>query len=254
MELVIVGSGNIATHFGRRLHLAGHTISQIAGRDKVRTQFLADKLNAQPVFDFHDIKPNCDGYMIAVSDDSIETVSRSLGIVNGIVFHTSGATSMRVLDRNSQNTGVIYPLQTFSAETDYPAESFPVLFESSNDLTYNTLRKLASSFSNDIRICDFESRIFMHVAAVFANNFTNHLMTISGEIAEKSGFTFELLKPLIQETFKKAINSNPASAQTGPAVRNDFSIMKKHADLLAFNPQYKDIYTLLSNSINQKND
>jgi hypothetical protein len=89
----------------------------------------------------------------------------------------------------------------------------------------------------------------LHLAAVFACNFTNHMMTLGKEISEYAGYTFEEMKPLIQETFIKAFETGPENSQTGPAVRNDKNTVRKHLELLSFDRDLQRIYREISKSI-----
>jgi hypothetical protein len=110
---------------------------------------------------------------------------------------------------------------------------------------------LAGSISDDVREISSDQRKSLHLAAVFVNNFTNHLFQIGNELCGEHRLPFDILLPLIRETVQKLDHLSPLDAQTGPARRNDQKTMENHLHQLD-NKNYKDIYTLLSKSINEK--
>ncbi|WP_373517045.1 DUF2520 domain-containing protein, partial [Pricia sp.] len=93
-----------------------------------------------------------------------------------------------------------------------------------------------------------EQRKVLHLAAVFVNNFTNHLYHIGKEICDEKGLPFEILQPLIQETLDKTEQLTPYDAQTGPARRGDSETLEKHLGQLK-NPEYKKVYEVMGESI-----
>jgi len=95
----------------------------------------------------------------------------------------------------------------------------------------------------------------LHVAGVFACNFTNLNYVIAEEILRENNISFDLIKPLIRETASKVMGISPLKVQTGPAVREDRAIMDKHVELLASKPEYASLYNTLSKLIiKKKND
>ena len=125
----------------------------------------------------------------------------------------------------------------------------PFYIEANNDETKNTLLDLAKSLSNNVNEINSEQRKKIHLAAVFACNFSNYMYSISEDILNQSNIDLDILKPLIIETAKKIQNNSPKTMQTGPAKRNDDVVLKNHIELLANSKDYQDIYKIITDNI-----
>lgn len=252
MNIIIIGAGNVATHIAKRLYEKQHNILQIFNRSLENAILLADKVNAKAIDNTQQLDLDADFYLIAVSDDAIKTIAKQLAptLPKGkIIAHTSGATSSQVFQNNFDNYGVFYPLQTFSKERKADFEKLPFCIDGSNEHTKNELLALAKTICPNVYLIDDKQRSVLHVAAVFANNFTNYLIAISEQIIAKENIPFDLLKPLINETVAKINENTPQSMQTGPARRGDKATLEKHQQYLDKYPDYRKIYELLSNYI-----
>jgi len=247
----IIGTGNVATHLAIALHRGGIGIHQVFGRNTDNLKSLASKVSAKPIFSLLEIDTvNVDAILIAVKDDVIEDVANQLATSNAIFAHTSGTVGIDAL-KNHQNRGVFYPLQTFSKSKEMDLSDIPFCIEGSDKSTKLSLLNLATVLSNDVRFVDSKTRKSLHIAAVFASNFSNHMLAISEKLLKKTGQDLSILKPLVTETLSKAFSSNPVQAQTGPANRNDLEVMRNHLAQLEKEPLQKDIYALISESIKQ---
>lgn len=192
-----------------------------------------------------------DLYLIVVSDSAIAAVSEQLPFKNRLVAHTSGSVAMTELDSNNRRS-VFYPLQTFTKGKKVNFKTIPIALESENTDDYALLEQVAKAISDNPFPISSEQRKALHVAAVFVNNFTNHLYEIANKICSERQIPFEILKPLLLETAEKVMTLSPKEAQTGPAKRNDSNTIKSHLEFLTDENQ-KKIYTLLTQSI-QKNE
>jgi predicted short-subunit dehydrogenase-like oxidoreductase (DUF2520 family) len=249
MNIILIGSGNVAHHIGQAL-AREHNITQVFSRSPANAQSLAHALNADAVSSMNEIKKDADLYLISVSDDAIRNIAAELPSVKGIVAHTSGTTTMDVLNR-FENYGVLYPFQTFSKERKIYFNNIPVLIEGSSSDVISNLRQTANSISDNIFEIDSGQRAMLHLSAVFSSNFVNHFYAIAKDILDKAGLPFEILHPLIIETASKATKIDPLTAQTGPAVRNDTEIINKHVEILNNIPdrELKELYLILSKRI-----
>ncbi|WP_341843331.1 Rossmann-like and DUF2520 domain-containing protein [Chitinophaga caseinilytica] len=250
MDIVIIGSGNVAHCFGHLMKLHGHPVKQVISRNKDNARVLAESLGAESSGDLMDIHMEADVYLLAVGDDALAQLNNDLRLGRRIVVHTAGAVPLSAIGNISTNTGVLYPLQSIRKENkSYP--EIPLMLEASSDEVQKRLLALAQSISGSISIMNSEQRLQMHLAAVFCNNFTNHLIALAKFYCEQEGRDFQLLAPLIRETFQRLDKFPPESVQTGPAVRNDEKTMALHESLLVNYPSMAQIYPLLSESILQ---
>ena len=108
---------------------------------------------------------------------------------------------------------------------------------------------MADQLSRKVYKISSTSRQALHIAAVFASNFTNHLFTIANDILDKNDLDFEILKPLIVETINKSLESGSRKAQTGPARRGDMEILDQHVRALKNNKSYAEIYKVITQNI-----
>lgn len=248
-KIVLIGSGNVATHIGTALHSAGHTILQVFSKTPTSAKLLADKVQSTFTTEIKMLDSNADVYIIAIKDDAINELVQEMPNVSGIVVHTSGTQPMQVLETCCKRTGVFYPLQTFKKEVKINLKTVPFCIEGSDNDVINELRKLASSISDVVETINSEDRAMLHLAAVFACNFTNHLLAVSKDICDSSKLPFSLLNPLINQTIENALTHDPVKVQTGPAVRRDENIMKVHLEKLKNSEDYYNLYKLISSSI-----
>lgn len=249
MNIVCIGSGNVATHLAIAFKSMGAEIIQVWSHDHKNAEVLAALTKSKAVRKLDDIDHTADCYLIAVKDDAIPGVAGYLKEVRGIVVHTSGATAMNILKGTGLGYGVLYPLQTFSKTKAVDLTKVPFCVEGDTSETLDKIAAIAQLLSPLVSVVDSEQRKILHLAAVFAANFSNHLYQLSSELLAQHGLKFDLLKPLILETAEKIQRTLPKDAQTGPAVRNDQETMKKHMELLEKSPDLQQIYEMLSDSI-----
>ncbi len=249
-KIVLIGAGNLAHHLAKLLLKRGHEIIQVYGRTEAAAKQLGMKLFSVHTTVLQELKPDADIYIICVKDKAIAEVAAKLKPGNKLVLHTSGATSMQVLKGSSKKYGVLYPLQTFSAQSKVKWNKIPFLIEGNTAAAKNEVLQFALGLVKEVYEMNSEKRMKLHLAAVFACNFSNHLYTLSKQYLEEEGIPlFHLLAPLIQQTAKKIKKNNPAEVQTGPAVRNDEAVMKQHLQLLKGKEKFRKVYEVMSNSI-----
>ncbi len=246
----IIGSGNLATQLALTLHKHNFTIKQIYSRNKINAEILAEKINAKATDSLTKLYPNVDLIIISVTDNALQDVINKMPNTNAIVVHTSGSVNMNILNR-FENYGVFYPFQTFSKQHNVDFNSIPILLETKNPNVNTELLKLSKTISNNVTNCNSEQRGAIHLAAVFACNFTNYMYSVAHDLLTSKNIDFNILKPLIKETTSKILTNNsnhPKEIQTGPAVREDYKIINKHINSLEDN-NYKNIYKLLTEGI-----
>lgn len=251
LRVILIGSGNVATHLGHALLAAGAEIIQVYSRKPANAKALAKKLKAKPLTDLSKTDKRPALVVIAVKDDAIAAVVKKIKVGEGIVVHTSGSVPMNVLKKFGQY-GVFYPLQTFSKNRKIDFGNIPVCIEANDTSTLLSLTTIAETLSDCVYNLDSEQRQAAHLAAVFANNFTNHLYAVSEQILNEQKLPFDLIRPLIDETALKVMDDFPENTQTGPAARKDTAVIKKQAALLKKHPQLKKLYLDLSQSILKK--
>lgn len=255
IDIVFIGTGNVATHIADSVKdLSSVRIIQLFNHSKnKRSKDLAKKHNCSLTTDYKKINTTAHLYIIAVKDDVVEEVVSNLIPLKlkGIIAHTSGSIDINVLAKASNNNGVYYPLQSFYPKAKINWENTPILIEANNKKTLSTLKQLAASVSKNMKNLNSEERLKLHLAAVFACNFTNALYVSAFEIIESflNKKDTKLLLPIMRDSFNKLESIHPKTAQTGPAKRNDKTVMQKHLQLLHNNSELSKVYKLLSELI-----
>ncbi|MDR1023356.1 MAG: DUF2520 domain-containing protein [Prevotellaceae bacterium] len=250
-RVACIGSGNLASSLLPALRGAGYKIVQVCSRNRQTAQQLAKAVGAACTVTLAELDPNADFYVIAVPDDEIKNVLSKATFGSGIVVHTSGCTPMSIFERRRiAHYGVLYPLQTFTRQRSVSFAQVPLYVEAGSEQDLAELTRMAGKLSADVIKATSETRMLLHIAAVFACNFSNHLLSIASRLMRDNGLNFDTLKPLIKETFERAMQvDEPSAVQTGPAVRGDSGVISRHVEALSGYPTAQQIYRLMSEDI-----
>jgi len=254
MKISFIGAGNVATHLAKACADKGFIIKDIFSRNIENARVLADYCNAKPIDNFIELSGDVDLIIIAVSDNILPEVVANINHVKASIVHTSGSTPIDILKSDIHHYGVLYPLQTFSKNKKINIDEVPFFVETSHaDLTL-TLKLFCERVGAKVNFADSAQRLNLHIAAVFACNFSNHMYAIAEELMHKNQLDFNLLKPLIAETAQKIQSLSPKSAQTGPASRHDSLTIDKHLQALRSENRLFELYKAISEDIakNQK--
>ena len=251
-EIDIIGSGNLATSLAPALEQNGFVIGNVYGRSIKSAQRIADNLyqaSATDSLNFSNSKSTV--FLLAVADNAIEEVARELVLpINAVVAHTSGSRSLSVLGYTaSPNIGVFYPLQTFSKLKRVGFNDVPILIEGDNSFTRKALYGVAKKISNTVNEATSKQRRIIHLAAIFASNFTNAMLVHAKDLMHDAKSDLQLLGPLLEETINKSMVLGPENAQTGPAARGDLEVLDEHLEMLEKYPIMKETYQLISQQI-----
>jgi predicted short-subunit dehydrogenase-like oxidoreductase (DUF2520 family) len=253
MDIVIIGSGNVAAVLGRKLQAAGHKIVQVVSRNATAASELAYEWDTESANYMSLLNRNADAYIIAVSDNAIEEIAGDLKLPGKVVAHTAGSVSKEILKNVTNHYGVFYPLQSIRKEVSHLPD-IPIFYEGSDDKASTILRNLAESISYKQPLAaGTQDRMKLHVAAVVVNNFTNHLYALAEQYCKKEGIDFRQLLPLIEETVDRLKTNSPADTLTGPAIRRDQPTIQKHLEILKDHPHLQKIYQVMTESIQQAN-
>jgi predicted short-subunit dehydrogenase-like oxidoreductase (DUF2520 family) len=248
MKVVIIGSGNVATILGRKIKDSGSDIVQVISKNEKNAASLASILVSSYTSNFLEINKEADIYIIAVSDSEIGEISSKLQLGDKVIAHTAASVTKEILQLSSTNYGVLYPLQSLKKEM-HVIPTIPVLVDGNNADTLEFLRGFAAEWADNVTVAIDEERLKLHVAAVFASNFTNHILALTENYCKRENLNFNVLYPLIEETVKRVKSVTPALVQTGPAIRGDIETVNKHLQILSAHPAISGIYKLLTESI-----
>ncbi|MFT5165592.1 MAG: putative short-subunit dehydrogenase-like oxidoreductase (DUF2520 family) [Saprospiraceae bacterium] len=253
-KVVLIGAGNVGHHLGHRFFEKGVQVDQVFSRKITKARKLAKAINASPINNLSQLGRDADLYIIAVHDDAIEEVAKQLSplIEKRLVAHTSGAVASVILKPYFKNYGCFYPLQTFSITKKADFEALPLCIYSPQKANLKKLERIAEIICPNVYEINDPQKSALHVAAVFVNNFTNHLYSIAKQLTAKEDINFDILKPLILETADKIQQHDPREMQTGPARRGDKKTIQNHLHLLRGHPDWEELYQLFSQAIEKE--
>lgn len=248
---VILGAGKLATQLSKELVRQGIDIKQVYCRSYTADLQPIYGLEVSYISSISELYTVADLYVIAVSDNAITEVAKQVCDrgVKSLLVHTSGSTDMSVLKDYSDRIGVLYPMQTFSKENEVNFKDIPFFIEANNKADESLLIELACRMSDRVQSISSEQRKHIHVAAVFACNFTNYMFTMSSDVLAEIGVSFDTMLPLIEETIRKLKTIPPVEAQTGPAIRQDSKTIDKHLDILKTDKNKHSLYKQITESI-----
>ena len=254
MRISLIGAGRVAHHLARVLS-QHHQIMQIYSLSLEPAKTLAAQVGAIAAANISEINPEIDLVIIAVSDQAIASIITETHqhLADVLIVHTSGSTDIEVLAKTHARAGVFYPLQTFSLDREIPWSDTPLFVEAKSEVDLVLLSQLASQLSSRVYQYTSAQRLSLHLAAVFACNFSNYCYDMAKQVVDAQQVDFSLLYPLILETTNKAVQHDPKQMQTGPAMRGDQNILAMHQQMLqdANRDDLKNIYRLMSQHILQ---
>jgi predicted short-subunit dehydrogenase-like oxidoreductase (DUF2520 family) len=249
MKIVFIGAGNLAGCVSMEMQRAGMKVAQICSRTPEHAQALAKKLNCPWTSVFGEVIADADIYIFAIKDSALAETLPLIKPNGGLWVHTAGSVPMDVFKGYAARYGVFYPLQTFTKARKVMLDGTPIFLEVSNPKDMKMLKQIAIALSGNAQEADSQKRQHIHLAAVFACNFSNHMYTLAAKLLAEQGIDYNVLLPLIAETAGKIVDMTPQQAQTGPATRNDRSVISKQLEMLGAEPGMQTIYKLISQSI-----
>ena len=234
MNIVLIGKGNVATNLDYAFRKKGIACQMVSSREGL------------------DHLPAANVYIYAVRDEALPSVvAQVVGVGKSLHLHTSGTMPITVFGNDKPHAGVFYPFQTFSkARVIEDFSTVPVFFEARGIDDISAVYSLALTITSYVYETTQHDRERLHVAGVYACNFTNLMYTMAAELLQNTHIPFSALLPLIDETSAKIHTLSPRDAQTGPARRGDENVMKHHMSLLS--EEQRTLYQCLSSEIRKR--
>lgn len=250
-KVVLIGAGNVATHLGKALLKTGYNVLQVYSRTVASASVLAEKLKTSSVISLEEVRCDADLYIVALKDAALQELIPQIvkGREEALFVHTAGSIPMQIWKGHALRYGVLYPMQTFSKQREVNWPEVPFFIEAANKKDLEILKELAGQWSEKVYEATSEQRKYLHIAAVFACNFSNHMYALCNHLLSQHGIPFEVMLPLIDETARKVHEITPKAAQTGPAIRYDENVINRHLDMLRAEPTIQELYEKISKSI-----
>lgn len=248
MQVILIGSGNIAGLMGPLLLKNGHTIRQVFSRNMEHAKKMAGRLNAEPIADLAAVSAGADIYIVSVSDDALPIVAAGLKLTDELVIHTSGTLSREILSGCSRCYGVLWPIKMVRQAT-LSFSPATIVIDANKPAALQQVEDLARQFSENVVMAGDAERSRMHMVATFTTNFSNHLFDLAAHYCQKENISFDHFYPLIEAAIQQLRDHHPHDLQAGPAFRHDRQTIQKHLELLQNEPQMSKIYDMMTKSI-----
>ena len=239
----IIGSGNVAFHLCNALKESDCKVVEILSRNYETSQSIAKEFNLAIIQNPRALSG--DLVLICTKDDSILDLTKLISEDQKVAY-TSGSLDLETLGRK-ENTGVFYPLQSFSRERKIDYFNIPFLIEATDEIFAQELFDIAWKISHNVSFANSETRRKYHYSAVWINNFTNHFVYQAEKFLQENNLKAEYLKPLLKETVEKLNSMSAYNAQTGPARRHDMKTIEAHLKLT--NEDTRELYEIITKSI-----
>ncbi|RYD56471.1 MAG: DUF2520 domain-containing protein [Sphingobacteriales bacterium] len=249
MTFYIIGSGNMAWFLVTRLTGAGHVCKGVYSRNHDTGSQLADAFGLKQLSSPEEIQDDADCCIMAIADGAIDEVVKRLSLSNTVLLHTAGAASINLLSSATQHYGVLWLIYSIVKNNLPEHRQIPCAYEYSDTRAKEVIQQLANSITDITYEADGTSRKWLHLCAVLSNNFTNHMMAITDELCRREGIPFDMLRPILSQTFERTTTTPPRALQTGPARRNDEKTMTSHMKMLDDHPEWQRIYQAVNESI-----
>lgn len=250
-KVVFIGAGNVATHLADAFQKNGFRVAQIYSRTEASASLLANALSTSYTTSLEHVVTDADLYVVSLKDSVVQALIPDIvkGRENALFVHTAGSLPMQVWEGFAKHYGVLYPMQTFSKKRQVDFKEIPFFIEGNDTESLEQLKNMVIRFSSKVYEANSEQRKYLHLAAVFACNFSNHMYALSDYLLSHQGISFEVMYPLIDETVRKVHELRPKEAQTGPAIRYDENVINRHLMMLEEEPIIKELYEKISKSI-----
>jgi predicted short-subunit dehydrogenase-like oxidoreductase (DUF2520 family) len=250
LKIAVAGIGNLGWNLALQLHDRGYTVRQIITRKTNRRQKFAKRIDAEIDESIADLQPKIDLLFVCIPDDQLKPFIQSIKRDDVAIVHCSGFTGL--IENENNPVGVFYPFQTFTKYFSVEWNDIPIFIEGSEKELRKTLRKIAEDLSQNVMEVSFEQRKMLHIAGVFGANFTNHLIYLIKGILDSQKLPLDVMKPLLDETIRKAFDHGPAGAQTGPAKRQDKKVIEQHLKQLETEKTLREFYDLFTRNIQKE--
>lgn len=261
LRVVLLGAGNVGTHLLATLMSCPYVkVEQVWSRTAETLKAIKNNLDKeyrgekalipQLTTDLNSVSKDADIYIISVPDKVVQEVAAHLPEVTGVVVHTSGSVSMETLTKNgNKKAGVFYPLQTFTRGHGVDLHKVQFFLEATDEQTLSVIERLCGKLGLKHEYADSDRRSLIHLAAVFACNFTNYMLECAQKVLDLENLNLKIFEPLMEETIRKAMEMTPRKARTGPAARKDFDVIDRQLSSLEDKPELREIYRMITSRI-----
>ena len=250
MEMIrsisIIGAGKMGSALSAVCVKAGYKLLTVVDLDKEKAERIRRRDKGQAALDsIVNIDSYSDLWFIAVPDDALETMARSIGslrtdsIGKGVV-HTSGLHTSSILEP-VRNQGVwigsFHPCFSFPESFKGDLKDVPVAVEG-DEAGLVVMEAMARRLGAKCMRIDAASKPIYHAACTMASGglvaLVDVLRLMKDRVMGEEGL--EWLFPLMEGTMEHIRTRGVQDALTGPVIRGDTGTVEQHLEALKCGP------------------
>jgi predicted short-subunit dehydrogenase-like oxidoreductase (DUF2520 family) len=258
-RIAIVGPGRLGRALTLELRQAGYTISEIVSRNsaasKRKARELARKVEAH-ASTCDNAHLDADLVWFCVPDQEIAAASHLLASVIGwkkkTAFHSSGALAsdeLKALRRRGAALASVHPMMTFVSGSIPSLKGVPFAVE--GDATaVRAARQIVRDLGGEAFTIRKQHKAAYHAWGAFASPLLVAALVTAEQLARAAGLSTaqarKKMLPIVRQTIANYEALGPAGAFSGPIVRGDAEIVRKHLRVLKKVPEARDVYLALA--------
>lgn len=258
-QVAIVGPGRLGTTMAQELARAGYRVREIISHDNSQSKRigarLAKAVRARPVT-IRDARLDAQLVWFCVPDREISAAARELAPLvsweGKVAFHASGALAsdeLQVLRRRGAAVASVHPLMTFVRGSSPQLQGVP--FGVEGDATASRVaRRVVSNLGGEVFKVPKNRKAEYHAWGAFLSPLLIALLVTAEEIARRAGISAKDARrralPIVAQTLANYAALGPAGAFSGPLVRGDAAVVRKHLSALKRIPEVRTVYVALA--------
>jgi len=258
-KIAIVGPGRLGTALALQLKRAGYTVSEVLSHNNARSRqkarALARKVGAVQWAESN-ASLEADLIWFCVPDRQIAATARDFSLrakwKGKIAFHSSGALSSNELDalrRRGAAVASVHPMMTFVQGSIPSLEDVPFAAEGDAP-AMRSARRIARDLGGEAFTIRPRHKAAYHAWGAFASPLLVALLVTGERLARSAGLSAadarRKMMPILKQTLANYARLGPAGAFSGPIIRGDAEVVRKHLRALSKVPGGRDVYLALA--------
>jgi predicted short-subunit dehydrogenase-like oxidoreductase (DUF2520 family) len=191
-----------------------------------------------------------------VPDGEIRSAARDLADAcdwkGKLAFHSSGALTsdeLDVLRKRGAGAASVHPLMTFVSDSRPELLGVPFAVEGDRSATL-LARQIVKRLGGNAFAIRKQDKVLYHAWGTFASPLLIALLTTAEQVARASGVSIKEARkkmlPILTQTLANYAALSPANAFSGPIVRGDAEVLRRHLTALKKVPEAKAVYLALA--------
>jgi predicted short-subunit dehydrogenase-like oxidoreductase (DUF2520 family) len=258
--VAIIGPGRLGSALALQLARTGYRISEIVSRTPASARQVRALTQTLKARSSHRQNANLEAGLIwlCVPDREIAVLARDLAALKiwrgKTVFHSSGALdsdTLSPLRKRGAKVASVHPLMTFVRGAVPTMKGITFALEGDPQAV-----RLARQVVHDLGARNFlirkQDKAAYHAWGAFTSPLLVAALVTAEQVARSAGLKTaqarRMMLPIVCQTFVNYAALGPAGSFSGPLVRGDAEIVRKHLQALKKTPEARAVYIALARS------